>query len=90
MQSEYLTSLPALLARLVFKAKLRMYDVKNNFKIKYGFDVNCPFCGKEAKTLQHILQCDCVPFVKHKTGISVNVLFQQRHNTGASKNEESF
>ena len=33
LQSKYLTSLPPLLARLVFKARLRMYDVKNNFKI---------------------------------------------------------
>ena len=59
--------------------------MKNNFKVKYGFDLNCPFCRKEAETLQHILQCDCVPFVKHKTGISVNVLLQQRHNTEAFK-----
>ena len=84
-QSKYLTSLPPLLARLVFTARLRMYDVKNNFKVKYRFDLNCPFCRKEAETLQHTLQCDCVLFVKHKTGISVNVLLQQRHNTEALK-----
>ena len=84
-QSKYLTSLPPLLARLVFKARLRMYDVKKNVKVKYGFDLNCPFCRKEAETLQHILQCDCVPFVKHKTGILVNVLLQQRYNTEALK-----
>ena len=90
LQSEYLTSLPPVLARLVFKARLRMYDVKDNFKIKYGFDLNCPFCRKEAETLQQILQCDCVPFVKRETCISVNVLLQQRHNTGALKNWESF
>ena len=74
-----------LLARLVFKARLRMYDVKDNSKIKYGFDLNCPVCRKEAEILQHILQCDCVPFVKHKTGISVNILLQQRHNTESLK-----
>ena len=87
LQSEYLTSLPPLRARLVFKARLKMYDVKDNFKIKYaGFDLNCPFCSKKAETLQHVLQCDCVPFAKHKTGISsVNVLLQQRHNTEALK-----
>ena len=84
LQSEYLTALPPLLVRL------RMYDVKDNFKIKYGLDLNCPFCRKEAETLQHILQCDCVPLVKHKTGISVNVPLQQRHNTGALKNGEGF
>ena len=85
--SEYLTSLPPLLAILVFKARLRMYDVKDNFKIKYGFDLNCPFCRKGAETLQHLLQCDCVPFVKH---ILVNDLLQQRRNTGLLKNGESF
>ena len=55
LQSEYLTSVPPLLARLVFKARLRMYDVKDNFKMKYGFDLNCPFCRKESETLHHIL-----------------------------------
>ena len=51
LQSKYLTSLPLLIARLVFKARLIMYDVKNNFKMKYGFDLNCPFCREEAETL---------------------------------------
>ena len=90
LQSEYLTSLPPLLARLVSKAKLRMYDVKDNFKIKHGFDLNCFFCRKEAETLQHILKCDCVLFVKHKTGISVIVLLQQRHNAGVLKKWKNF
>ena len=64
--------------------------MKDNFKIKYGFDLNCPFCRKEAETLQHILWCDCVPFVKHKTGISANVLSQQKHNTGVLENGQCF
>ena len=34
-QSKYLKSVHPLLARLIFKARLRMYDVKNNFNIKY-------------------------------------------------------
>ena len=51
--SKYLTSVHPLLARLIFKARLRMYDVKNNFNVKYGLDLNCPFCRKEAETLQH-------------------------------------
>ena len=49
-----------------------------------------PFSRKEAETLEHILQCDCVPFVKHRTGISVNVLLQHRHNTGALKKWAKF
>ena len=44
--------------------------MKDNFKVKYGFDLNCPFCRKEAETLQHILLCDCVPFVKQNRYIS--------------------
>ena len=64
--------------------------MKDNFSVKYGFDLNCPFCRKEAEILQHILLCDYVPFVKHKTGISVNVLLQQRHNTGALKKGSKF
>ena len=45
--------------------------------------------GKRLKHyVQHILQCDCVPFVKHKTGISADVLLQQRHNTETVKMEK--
>ena len=65
--------------------------MKDNFKIKYGLDLNYPFCRKEAETLQHILQCDCVPFVKQKkTDISVNLLLQVRHNTEALKKWRKF
>ena len=56
LQSEYLTSLSPLLARLALKARLRMYDVKDNFKIKYGFDLNITFCRKEAETLENITE----------------------------------
>ena len=49
LQSEYLTLLPPLLARSVFKARLRMYDAKDNFKIKYRFDLNCLSVGKMMK-----------------------------------------
>ena len=46
----------------------------------------------EGKKIKHynIYYCDCTPFVKHKTGILVNVLLQQRHNTGALKKWAKF
>ena len=37
-----------------------------------------------------MLQCDCVPFIEHKTGISVKVLLQLRDNTGALKKWAKF
>ena len=64
--------------------------MKDKFKVKYGFDLNCPFCRKEAETLQRILMCDCVPFVKHKTSVSVNLLLLQRHDRGSLKKSGKF
>ena len=45
-----------------------MYDVKDSFKIKMGLICfELPFVlEREAETLEYILRCDCVPFVKHK------------------------
>ena len=39
--------------------------MKDNFKFEYRFYLNCPFCRKEAETLEDILQCDCVHFVNY-------------------------
>ena len=41
--SDYLVQLPPTLARIVFKAKTRMFDLAMNFKNKYK-DLRCPFC----------------------------------------------
>ena len=34
-----------------------MFEVKINFKNKYNYKLNCPFCIDETKTFEHIFQC---------------------------------
>ena len=41
--NDYLLQLPSHLARLVFKVKTRMLDVKINYKRKYKNGLHCPF-----------------------------------------------
>ena len=41
---DYLTSLPSNQAKLVFKAKTGMLDIKANFKKKYVNILKCPLC----------------------------------------------
>ena len=40
----YLTSLSSSEARIIFKVRVRMLDLKTNFKRKYELDLSCPFC----------------------------------------------
>ena len=52
----YLTKLDPPIARVLIKARLRMFEVKINFKIKYSYKLNFPFCTDETETSDHILQ----------------------------------
>ena len=53
----YLTKLDPEIARVFIKARLRMFEVKVNFKKKYNYKLNCPFCTDETETFYHIFQC---------------------------------
>ena len=55
--NDYLIKLPSYLARLVFKAKTRMLDVKINYKRKYKTGLHCPFCSEYDKTFEHVFKC---------------------------------
>ena len=52
--SDYLLQLPSHLARLVFKAKTRMLDIKINYKRKYKNCLHCPLCSDYGETFEHI------------------------------------
>ena len=52
--SFYLALLPLDVARVILKARLRMLDLKVNFKTKYGHNLNCPFCSAEPEEFDHI------------------------------------
>ena len=45
---------------MVFTARVRVYDIKENFKRKYDGDLNCPFCRQLHENLEHIFQCNSV------------------------------
>ena len=53
---DYLTKPDPLIARVLIKARLRMFQLKVNFKTKYNYKLNCPFCI-ETETFDHIFQC---------------------------------
>ena len=46
-KAEYLEKLERSLARIVFKARDRIFDIKVNHKNKYSTDLSCPFCKME-------------------------------------------
>ena len=55
--SAYLASLPPDVARVILRARLRMLDLKVNFKKKYDHNLNCPFCSSEPEEFDHIFMC---------------------------------
>ena len=55
--SVYLALLPPDVARVILRARLRMLDLKVNFKKKYDNNLNCPFCSAEPDEFDHIFIC---------------------------------
>ena len=45
-------------ARLVFKIRTSMIDVKTNFKPKYVDDMTCTLCGLQEETFDHLFRCN--------------------------------
>ena len=48
---------PPQIAKVLIKARLRMFKVKTNFKKKYNYKISCQFCINETETFDHIFQC---------------------------------
>ena len=55
-KSSYINLLGPQIARLIFIAKLQMFDLKTNFKRKNTFH-RCPFCRTEPETFDHLFKC---------------------------------
>ena len=51
---DHLTKLDSPIARVLIKARLIIFEVKINFKKKYNYKLNCPFCIDETDTVDHI------------------------------------
>ena len=56
-QQLYITECDPQIARVIFKARTRMFDVKANFKTKYQGILHCPFCKIDEESLEHIFAC---------------------------------
>ena len=56
--AEYIEKLQPNLARVIFKARTRMFDTKVNFKKKYHLNSWCPFCKREDETFDHLFGCN--------------------------------
>ena len=69
-KTSYIKLLGPQVVRVLFRAKLRMFDLKINFKIKYT-SYSCPFCGAEPETFDHLFKCidglHCPQSLKHVT-----------------------
>ena len=58
MRAPYLSKFKPEVARMVFRARVGVYDIKDNFKRKYDGDLNCPFCRQFHESFEHIFQCN--------------------------------
>ena len=58
VRTSYLKKLDPNIARVIFKARTRMFDMKANYKRKYKFNLDCPFCKYYNETFDHILKCN--------------------------------
>ena len=56
-RAEYLEKLEPNLARIVFKARVRVFDIKVNYKIEHSTELSCPFCKMETETFDHLFEC---------------------------------
>ena len=54
---DYLKQLPPSLAKVVFRAKARMLDIKTNYKNKYYKNLKCPFYCVLDESFDHIFTC---------------------------------
>ena len=55
---DHLFSVEPKCARIIFRTRCRMIDLKVNFKKKYGMGLRCPFRNDWDETLEHIFVCD--------------------------------
>ena len=54
---DYLKQLPPNLAKVVFRAKTRMLDIKTNYKNKCYENLKCPFCCVLDESFGHMFTC---------------------------------
>ena len=55
VRPKYMNELSREKASIIFKARTRMIDIKNNFRNKYN-DLTCRACGEETEAQEHVLE----------------------------------
>ena len=58
VRASYLKKRDPIIAEVIFKARTRMFDIKANYKRKYKFSLDCPFCKYYDETFDHIFKCN--------------------------------
>ena len=58
VRASYLKKLDPNIAGVIFKARTRMFGIKVNYKRKYKFNLDCPFCKYYDETFDHIFKCN--------------------------------
>ena len=53
-----MVSLKPHLARTYFRVRLKMFNIKCNFKKKYSFNLSYPFCKNHDEDFKHIVTCE--------------------------------
>ena len=72
----YLTALSPQTAKIIFKARLGVFDKKVNFKDKYSPDLSA-ICKEGRETLGHILQCPRLPECKARETLKVDSILNR-------------
>ena len=58
IKAPYLTSFKPEIAHIMFRARVGVYDIKENFKKKYDGKLSCPFCRQSPEQFEHIFKCN--------------------------------
>ena len=69
-RKKYLDSLSPSEIEWLIKVKLNMLPLKANYKNKFQGDVDCPLCGEEEDTTEHIFVCKTVRNVQESREIA--------------------
>ena len=69
----YLFDLDPQFARVIFKVRTRMFDIKVNVKRKYKQDETCPFCRNGNETIQHVFACE--DGLRHKRSLDITIMY---------------
>ena len=79
-RQQYIYEIPATLARIIFKARLSMINVKMNYKSKYVNNWKCRLCGTEKESYSHLFTCkeygeDIKEITEGLDGLDPNCIF---------------